>query len=124
MSKINAHFDSMVNARKAMAALKEMGENNVYVDLAGTFDYEYSMELSASGTPQAAILSALVLTSGGRIADDQKPPLGTAISGMGCVEDCRDVSARLSVRSDGRDPEKISKVITDNGGRIFKSFME
>lgn len=127
MPKLHAHFDSMYNARKTLTVLKEMGFENAYVDLAGTFDYEYSAEVNIAGTAGAPSLSALVLTSGGRLSDIDKAPLAaaaTAVSGMACVEDCRDVSARLTVKFDGEDSETVSKAITANGGRIFKSFME
>ena len=124
MSKMHAHFDNLFNASKTLTALKEMGVGNAYVDLAGTFDYEYSTELNAAGTSDAPSLSALVLTSGGRLVDMEKAPHNTAVSGMACVEGCRDVSARLSVKFEEEDSERVSKVIRDNGGRIFKSFME
>lgn len=124
MPKMHAHFDNMYNANKTQAALKEMGVGNVYIDLAGTFDYEYSTELSAADISDAPSLSALVLTSGGRLVDTGGTPHGTAVSGMACIEGCRDVSARLSVKFDDADSEKVSRVIRDNGGRIFKSFIE
>lgn len=124
MPKIHAHFGKMYNASKTMAALKEMGVGNVYVDLAGTFDYEYSAELDAAGAFDAPGLSALVLTAGGRLVDVENAPHKTAVGGMACVDGCRDVSARLSVKFDDADSEKVSKVIRDNGGRIFKSFIE
>lgn len=127
MLKLNAHFDNMYNARKALAALREIGCENAYVDLAGALDYEYSAEINIAGAGSAPSLSALVLTSGGRIADVEKAPLvaaATAVSGMSCVEDCRDVSAMLYARIDQKDSEKVSEAIRENGGRIFKSFME
>lgn len=127
MAELHAHFDNMYNARKTLGILKEMGFGKIYVDLAGTFDYEYSAEINAAGTAGAPGMSALVLTSGGRLTDPDKAPLiaaSTAVSGMACVDNCRDVSARLSVKFDEDESERISKVIKENGGRIFKSFME
>ena len=124
MSKMHAHFDNMYNAGKTLAALKKMGIGNVYIDLAGAFDYEYSTELNTADTSDAPNLSALVLTSGGRLVDIDKAPHSTAVSGMACVEGCGDVSARLSVKIEDIDSERVSKVIRDNGGRIFKSFIE
>lgn len=114
MSKLYAHFDSMYNAKKTLSELREAGCSNVYVDLPGAFDYEYSSEIN-------------VLTSGGRAVETEKAPLlaaATAVSGMACVEDCRDISAGLFVKFDDEKYEKVSKVIENNGGRIFKTFVE
>lgn len=127
MPKLYAHFDSMYNARKTLAELKGAGCPNAWVDLAGAFDYEYSAEMNIAGTSGAPSLSALVLTSGGRPADIEKAPLlaaATAVSGMACVEDCRDISAGLCVKFDDGTYEKVSKLIENNGGRIFKTFVE
>jgi serine kinase of HPr protein (carbohydrate metabolism regulator) len=127
MPKLHAHFDNMLNARKALSELKEAGMSNACIDLAGVFDYEYSAEINVAGSQEAPSLSALVLTSGGNLTEIAKAPLiaaANAVSGMACVEDCRDISARLSVKLDDREYEKVSELIEKNGGRILKNFME
>lgn len=117
----------MYNAQKTLGELREMGLTKACADLAGAFDYEYSAEISTTDTSDAPALSALVLSSGHRLTEIEKPPLiaaANAVSGMGCVEDCQDISARLSVEFDEKERKKVSEIIEKNEGRIFKSFIE
>lgn len=122
MQEIHAFFESMSNARKVQKLLIDSGYNSSYLDLASSFDYEFSTEINTAGTESAPNLSTLILRSGGHFFDMEKAPLisaGNSISGKSCMEDCRDISARLSIKLDGTDTEQAKNIISENGGRIL-----
>jgi hypothetical protein len=127
MPKLHAHFENMFEARKALQALNKSGYTNVHLDLAGSFDYEYSNEISTAGTEGSTNLSGLVVKSGGNLLDPARTPSAAAnpsYCGAESEECTRNISTRLCVNADEAEKEKISNIIKENGGRIFTTFIE
>jgi hypothetical protein len=122
MQEIHAYFESMSNARNVQKILNASGHTKVHLDLAGSFDYEFSSEMNVAGIDSTPGLSTLVMKSGGRFFDMEMASLiaaGNSISGPGCNEDCRDISTRLSIKLEDKDAIEVENLIKENGGRIL-----
>lgn len=127
MLNIHAYFDNMSNAGKALKALKDKGYTSAHMDMTGTYDYEYSNELSIGGMGNMADMSAIVVKSGGNLLDLVRKPLiagGTSISGADHINDSKSICSKLIVSSGDSKKGEIEKIITENEGRIFPTNIE
>jgi hypothetical protein len=119
--KIHAYFDSMSDASKALKALIEKGYTGAHLDMSGIHDYEYSKELSVDDLGNNSGMSALVVKYGGNLLESNEVPIHVGGTSM---DDCRFICTKLIVNTDDSKKNDIEKIISDNEGRIFPSFIE
>ena len=119
--KIHAYFDNMCDASKALKALKEKGYKRAHLDMSGIHDYEYSRELSADTLGNNQGMSAIVARYGGNLLDTDNVPIHI---GGTSIDDCRLICTRLIVNSEDFEKNEIEKIIAENEGRIFPTFIE
>jgi hypothetical protein len=123
MSKVHANFQQMLQARKAVQALRDMGYVNAHLDAVEKFFDEHATEINVPGTHNAPSLSALVLKSRGQMYDIGKGPLMAAnpyVSGVGSYNELSDDSnTRLIVSVEDDKYDEVKKLITELGGSFY-----
>ena len=121
MSKIYAHFERILDARKATDALKNKGYT-AYLDAPEKNFEEYAEEINFAGSKNASSLSSLVLKSGGSINNIFKAPLVAAdpmVSGMGSYTDiAENLKTRLIVNAEHGSEIEVYNVIKEFGGSV------
>jgi len=121
MPKIHADFTRMIEARKAVQKLKEMGFINAHLDIIEKFAAEGAEEINFAGSSNAVSLSSLVLKSNGHIVNVGKAPAlasNPIVSGLGPSEESKDISTRLYVTVDEEKLESIKKFLEQAGGKL------
>ncbi len=126
MPRINAYFENMHEAKKALKAMMEAGFSKVYLDMSGAYDYEYSVEIAGDAT-DVSCLPPLVTRSGGGMLKPNSSSLvdaATAVSGLAHTGDSRSVCTKLIAAVEDDKKEAATDIIKENGGRIFPTFIE
>ncbi|MCX7921109.1 MAG: hypothetical protein N3B21_03670 [Clostridia bacterium] len=122
MRKISVGFDNMLEATKAVEALKNMGYKQAYLDITESFYDEFSEEINFAGSTNAPSLSALVLKSNGHIYNIGKASLIAAdpmVSGMGSYKEIQDdAHTRLFVNVDDEKVDDVKGILRSFGGNI------
>lgn len=122
MPKIEVCFKKMLDAKKAVGALREMGYKNAHLDAVDNVFSEYSEEITFTGTTTVASLSALILNPGGRLDDLGKAPLIAAspmISGFGSFEHVADnLRTRLIVKVEDDKLEEVRQTLREYGASV------
>ena len=115
MKKFHVDFESMLDARKALSALKEKGYQKVHLDMLENYMEEYSAEINVPGTVSAPSLSALVLKSRSFNQDASKAPLIAAnpmVSGVGSYcELAGNPAVRLVVTVEDEKLDEVNGII-------------
>ncbi|MDF2522672.1 MAG: hypothetical protein K0R31_313 [Clostridiales bacterium] len=122
MPKIEVCFKKMLDARKAVLALKEMGYKDAHLDALDNVFSEYSEEINVAGTDTGPSLSALVLNSGGRLDDVGRASLIAAspmVSGMGSFEQISEnLKVRLIVKVEDDKMDEIRNTLKEYGASV------
>lgn len=118
MKTLYAHFDNILEARKAVEALKEKGFKGAHIDAPGFFNTEYSMDLSFNYNRKNHSLSSLVLKKNSFMYNTGSAPLTAAhpeVSGMG--GDSRTYGAVVSLKVENEQETLLRELLRHYGGR-------
>lgn len=122
MPKVEVCFKNMLNARKAVGALKKMGYKDAHLDAMDNFFTEYSEEINSAGSENGSSLSSLVLNSGRTVDDIGKASLIAAnpmVSGIGTFEQIADnLKVRLIVNVDEEKVDSVRQTLREYGASM------
>ena len=122
MPIIKAYFNNMLNANKAVQALKGSGYKGAHLDMPHKYSTEFSSEISITGTKHSPDLFSAFLKPGRSNAHVGKAPLVAAdpsISGTGSSQEIIDNSrASLIIDIGEENTDAVKGIIKEFGGNI------
>lgn len=117
MAVFRMDFESMFEARRAIAKLRECGYEKAYLDMVDKYNEEYSEEIFAGSPLSAPNLSSAALKSGTCKAHLEKPPLAAsnpAVSGVGSLcELTGNRAASLFVNYETDKTEELKNILNE-----------
>ncbi len=119
MKSLQAHFDNILEAQKAILLLRENGCKSAHLDASGFFTDEHSMELGFVHDRKNQSLSSLILKKNNYMYNIGKGPLTAAnpeVSGMSS-SDGNEMSAVVLVNVEDDQADTVRALIREHGGR-------
>lgn len=119
MTLLKADFDKMIDAKKVVSELKNLGYK-AHIDMADTFGTEFSMQAGIPGRT-ALSLSAVVLKPHTSLYAVGKTPLlasNPMVSGSSITEESRGINVKLLVNIPEDRMDEIKNLISGMGGNI------
>lgn len=121
MPRICADFGNMIDARKTVEKLRNMGFKDACLDVVDRFTDEFAGEINIAGSENGVSLSALVMKSAGHLFNVSKAPMLAAdpmASGLGVYEEIGDFNTRLRVSVDDTKIDDVKKLLIESGARV------
>ena len=117
MTTYRMDFESLYEARKALAKLKEFGFNNSYLDVVENYNEEFAEEININIPQNVPCYSSAILRSGRNKATLEKAPLvanNPLVSGVGSLcELAGNRAASLFVTIQSEKLEEIKNILKD-----------